>query len=271
MALDFLTLYKHLLPKARAWNITLSKPLRWFFEGLSVLPGQVRDAIELGWADLFADTTRDLDKAEKMWNLPYNSALTTAQRRARLLARKREQGGQSPRYIEDTLQAAGFDVYVHEWFDVPATVPPVPALVRNPNNYLVGSSYLMRYFLSCDEPLAQCDELSAMCNASSTPLGYLLVNKLTHAMRDVFVQCDEPLAMCDEHTALCDNFDKYAWLRKIYNVPTDPAQWPYVLYIGGAVFGEQATVANARRDEFEDLVLRLCPAQQWLGILVSYN
>ena len=55
---------------------------------------------------------------------------------------------------------------------------------------------------------------------------------------------------------------------KEYVVPSDPAKWPYFLYIGAEVFGEMAQVESKRRNEFEALCLKTCPAQQWQGILV---
>jgi len=56
-----------------------------------------------------------------------------------------------------------------------------------------------------------------------------------------------------------------------YIIPNDPTKWPFFLYIGGENFPDQATVPQARRDEFEDLCLKICPTEQWLGILVTYN
>ena len=53
-------------------------------------------------------------------------------------------------------------------------------------------------------------------------------------------------------------------------IPVDPATWPYFLYIGGEVFPTQANISNIRREEFETLVLKICPTQLWLGMLITY-
>ena len=37
--MTFLRVFKHLLPNARAWRITVDKKLRQFFEGLSGVGG----------------------------------------------------------------------------------------------------------------------------------------------------------------------------------------------------------------------------------------
>lgn len=112
-----LSLFKHLLPKAIAWNITIDKQLRQFFDGL-VTP-VIEDAVEwfdLIWLDMFPQTTRQLTQWEQQFGV-FKLDLTEQERRDRLDALWAAQGAQDPRYIEDTLQAAGFDVYVHEYWE----------------------------------------------------------------------------------------------------------------------------------------------------------
>jgi hypothetical protein len=53
-------------------------------------------------------------------------------------------------------------------------------------------------------------------------------------------------------------------------VPDDSAAYPYFLYWMGATFGDRAEVPAARRDEFERLLLKLCPEQHWLVTYVTY-
>lgn len=110
--------------------------------------------------------------------------------------------------------------------------PPLP---RNPFSVLVGGGTI--YLNECGEALAQCGELLAECGERASAPGYPLVNK--------------------------DG--------SVYNITVDPLTWPYYLYIGGEIFGETATVDANRKDEFEDLCLKICPAQQWLGIIVTYT
>lgn len=268
---DMLTVYKHLLPKSRAWNITYTKPLRHLFEGLAWLPQQIRDYFDSVWLDRFAATTQNLARQERMWGLPDVAGLTEAQRRTRLAARKAEIGGQGPDYIQGVLQAHGFNVYVHPWFDTPPVVPPVPPVVRDPRLYLEATSFALLYTVACDEPTAICDEPTAVCDDPANAPGYLLVNKITFAQPDFLTSCDEPIMACDEPEASCDAFDKFIWIRKIYYVPDDPALWRGFAYVGGETFPEMATVPGSRRDEFEDLCLRLFPERLWLGMLISYN
>jgi len=79
------------------------------------------------------------------------------------------------------------------------------------------------------------------------------------------------VAECGEPEALCNNYVAFREDLRDYIVPNDPSKWPYFLYIGGETFGGIAQVDPRRKDEFEALCLKICPAQQWLGVLVEYN
>lgn len=263
--MQFTRIIQHLLPRAKAWSITINKKLRQFFVGLAEgLPPTIRKFYDDVYSDVFPQTTRELSEWERQFALP-SSSLTTQQRRNRLDGAWKAFGGQSPRYIQDTLQNAGFNVYVHEWWKLPvgevliyfgeagqtgaeagetemlagnvvgtlATGKPEP---RNPFEYLSdGASN--RYFLSSGTATAISGGQQAISGATSSPTGYLLVNKPAGGP---------------------------------YTIPLDTNQWRYILYIGGPNFGDVATVSPARRAEFEALLLKICPAQQWLGVIVEY-
>lgn len=53
-------------------------------------------------------------------------------------------------------------------------------------------------------------------------------------------------------------------------VPDDPATWPYFIYIGGATFPNTVIIDTDRRQEFERLVLKLCPAHVWIVELIDF-
>ena len=263
--MTFLRVFKHLLPNARAWRITVDKKLRQFFEGLSGVGGDVKAFFDGVWLDIFPQTTRELDAWETQWGLR-DTGLTEQQRRDRLDATWKALGGQDPRYIQDTLQANGFDVYVHEWWE-PGTNPPV---VRNPLLHIRRGSGLPSFTVECDMPLAQCGEPTAEAGEGVGPTGYPLVNKIFITAPDILPLCGEELAACGEPDALCGNYFQFRFELREYIVPADPNTWPYFLYIGGETFGDLAQVDPKRRDEFEALCLKICPAQQWLGIIVEF-
>jgi len=262
MTVSWLNIFKHLLPRGKAWQITVDKFLRQFFDGLKELPADVQDYVDLVYYDLFPQTTRELNAWEYQWGLP-DTGLTEQERRDRLEATWAAIGGQDPRYIQDTLQAAGFGVYIHEWW-VPAS-SPVEA--RNPLNWLIGIA------CECDEDIAECGEDGAACG-ERTPVGEhpsWLVNKVDLAENDWTIRCEEALAEAGESGAQCGEYDGYKIERKTYTIPEDPDTWPYFLYFGGAVFGESAIVLNDRKEEFENLLLKVCPTQQWIGLFVNYT
>ena len=270
--MTFLRMFKHLLPNARAWNLTANKQLRQFFDGLSGTGTDVKAFFDGVWGDLFPQTTRDLDGWESQFALQ-DTGLTEQERRDRLDGTWKALGGQDPNYIQTTLQNAGFPVFVHEWWE-PGTEPVVGVKAcvtpRNPFLYLRPNSNLFSG-VDCGEPLAQCGEEFAQCGNSLTGVGYPLVNKIFATTPDLLVLCGEEEMQCGEEVALCGNFTDFRTDQIAYQLPLDQAKWPYFLYIGGETFPDLVSIPASRRDEFETLCLKICPAHVWLGILVNYT
>ena len=266
--MEWLSVFKHLLPDARAWRLTIDKALRQFFEGLAGLPADVRTFFDNVYTDLDPQLTRFLELWEKQFNLVDNG-LTEQERRDRLAGAWAALGGQSPRYIQDTLQAAGFDVYVHDFW-VPGTEPAIGvqgcATVRNPNTYLTGGTAGSNLDMFDGQVIAQDGGVNSQDGATNSPVGYPLVNKI---LTQAFLG-DGAVAMQDGGVRAQDG-SILGFSPKTYQLPTDATKWPFFLYIGGSTFPNQATVPASRRDEFEDLCLKICPAHLWLGILTTYS
>lgn len=270
--MTFLRIFKHLLPNARAWSITVDKKLRSFFEGLSATGEELKEFFDNVWLDIFPESTRDIAGWEQQFGLP-DAGLTDEQKRERLSATWKALGGQDPDYIQSTLRDNGFDVYVHEWWE-PGTepAPGVKQCVtpRSPLTVLRREFTNVDILVECGEVTAECGEAFAEAGNSLSPRGYPLVNKILRTVPDIIPLCGEALAECGELEASCGNFLQFRTDPEPYTVPSDPTKWPYFLYIGGETFGDIAQVDPKRRDEFERLCLKICPAQQWLGILVEY-
>lgn len=291
--MNILNIFKHLLPQARAWRITSSKKLRSFFEGLN-FPEDIKIFCDKVWLDIFPATTRYISDWETQFGL-YNYGLTDFQRRERLDASWKALGGQSPNYIQTTLQANGFDVYVHEWWNSNSFDPqnvecgevlmecgnpgaecgnygyiPECGIPKNPLLWIKKDSSQVTRMVDCGEKLAQCGEVVAECGNSLEPAGYLLVNKVSNTKLNSKTDCGEKNLECGETIAECGNFDSFKESQILYVVPIDPLKWPYFLYIGAETFGDLARISPNRRDEFEALCLKICPTQNWLGILVEY-
>jgi hypothetical protein len=214
--------------------MTINKRLREFWQGLTDLPALFREYADLIWLDIFPQTTRELTAWEKQFGQTAG-ALTEQERRDRLDGIWAATGGQGKDYIEGVLQAAGFNVYIHEWW-VTGTDPPV---ARNPFTYIT---------------------------ATELPL----VNKVFVAEKNYTVLAGEPLAEAGEPTAEAGEFDGWLFTQKKYNPVNDPDLYPYWVYVGGQTFPTYATVPTARRGEFEDLMLKHFPTQLWILPLITY-
>lgn len=269
----FLRIFKHLLPNARAWRLTVDKKLRQFFDGLTApLGSDIKSFFDNIWLDIFPETTREISAWEKQFGLR-DTGITEQERRDRLAATWRYLGGQDPRFIQDTLQANGFDVYVHEWWQ-PGTEAAVGVksctTPRNPLLYIRREFTNVDLLVECGEANVECGESFAECGNRLEPSGYPLVNKILQTIADIVPLCGETLAECGELEASCGNYTVFRNSFVEYIVPRDSTKWPYFLYIGGETFGDLAQVDPKRRDEFETLCLKICPTQQWLGMLVEY-
>lgn len=251
----FFRAFQHLLPDAEAWRIRLQsapwligdgskigdpglliggspggRDIDRFFEGLASSFADSRQFVDLVYLDIFPQSTRELDEWEKQFGLI--PAVAGADRIANLEAAWQGTGGQSPRYLQDVVQAAGFDVFIHPWWS--STGPFVAKDPRTHTNVpTVGT-------VQCDEPLAQCGEPTALCND-------FLANEPDYLVNLDLTQSAPPV------------------------VPADPDTWPFFLYWGAESFPDRASVPATRRAEFERLILQLCPAQQWLVTLVDYT
>lgn len=268
----FLRVLQHLLPNARAWRITVNKFLRQYFDGLSTIGDDLKIFYDEIWQDIDPETTRELD----LWNSQFgltDTGLSVAEQRERLAAAWRAVGGQDPRYLQNTLQENGFDVYVHEWW-VPGSEPAVNVkacvVPRNPQMYLRSEYTQIFWSVECDEAIAECGEVFAECGNSLQPRGYPLVNKVYVTTPKYIVLCGEAAAECGEADIECGAFSELVTGLQNYIVPLDSTKWPYFLYIGGQTFGDLAQIDPQRKDEFEALCLKICPTQLWLGILVEY-
>lgn len=268
-------IFKHILPRARAWRITFDKILRQFFEGLAAaLITDTKENFDNIYSGLDPQQTNDMFKWEAQFGLNENSALTEQQRRDRLDAAWKETGGQSPGYIQDTLRNAGFDVYVHEWW-VPGSEPGVGVkscvTPINPNRWLRQSQLITIFTVTAGNPTVTCGNPEATCGASIEPYGYPLVNKINETVPEYFVTCGNPAATCGNPEATCGNYSTFKEIEKNYTLPLDPDKWAYFLYIGGETFGDLASIDLLRKDEFENLCLKVGPLQLWLGMLVKYE
>jgi hypothetical protein len=237
----------HLLPRAIAWQLTVDKSLRRLFEGLASASANLRDFVDLTWLDAFPETTRELDRWEAQFGLQPAAGATESARRLGYAAAWAAQGGQSPRYLQDVVQAAGFPLFVHEWW-VPGSDPPV---ARDPHPYTeqpkIGT-------VQCGRPFANCT-----ATEQAPPL------VLPGPLFDLYPQCNRFLVN-ETHYLVNLNLTRDAPPP----VPDDEDAFPYFLYFGGEVFGTVVEIPAARREELERLLLKLRPMQNWIVTMIDY-
>lgn len=239
----FFRIFQHLLPTGEAWKTTIEKRLRSFFMGLTGVFVAVRLYVDLVWYDLFPDTTRELSTWEEQFGLP--SVGSEANRRLAVDASWKARGGQSRGYIQGIMQAAGFPVFVHDFWSAHDPFTTTPATVRNPHDYterpLVGTFQCQP---TAEPGHTQCrprtDPNQPYCNRflANEP-GYIVNDRLTY---------DAPPP-----------------------IPEDPDYWPYFMYVGGATFGTSVDIPASQRTEFERRILQLRPLHLWVVLFVNYT
>lgn len=268
----WLRIFKHLLPHGRPWRLTINRNLRALFDGLSGIGSDAKDYIDQAWQDIFPDTTRELASWEDQFGLP-NAGLTDQERRDRLAATWKALGGQDPSYIQQVLRDNGFDVYIHEWW-APGSEPTIGVhsctTPRSPLMYLRREFTNVTLGVECGEALAQCGESFALAGNGVEPRGYPLVNRILRTVPDTIPLCGESFAQCGESVMQAGNYSGFRTEYQNYIVTRDITKWPYFLYIGAQDINQIAQIDPKRKDEFEALCLKICPAHLWLGILVEY-
>jgi len=294
--MNFLNLFKHLLPRAKAWKIVTDKPLRKFWDSLTIIGEDYKNyADTVIFDDRFPYKTTKLDEWLEEFGLFLSESLTEAEKRDILAAVFAETGGQSPSYLTNRFQDAGFEVYTYGWWlpgwnvlcgtDIAFCGEPEAQCgqtnpdihfgepnVKNPLDY-IRRTFLPKTFLGpqCGEELAQCGEPSAFCgNREDEKTGYPLVNLIELSYPKYTTECGEPSSQCGEPSAECGAFVDIIIEKKDYSVPDDENSWRKFMYIGGKPFGTLATIPSSRRDEFERLALKICPSHLWIGVLVKY-
>jgi len=258
----FFKIIKLLLPKSNAFAIFIQKKITQFFESLTAIPGDFRDYIHQIFLDIFPTTTRELLKFKDQFGIIY-FPVDEASQRETIDSEWKAQGGQGKDYIQSILRAAGFDVYVHE------NNPPV-----DPDIFLNSIPIMIAKGVN-----AYAGRSDAFAGRTG---GELLVNGpiLTNAPLYLSV-CGNPNQCCGNDLACCQYFEKIKTTDKIYQITDDPDYWGYFFFIGGEatrdpITFELLTITNAiipaqRKEEFKRLILKLKPAQSWVGLIVSYS
>ena len=262
--IDYIKAIRSLLPSGKAFNTYGDKVNAKFFKGLfSWVPAQL-DFVRQGILNFFPQTTQDLDKFEDQFGLIAGDK-TEQERRDQLAAAWRGVvGGQDIAYLNSVLSQAGFDLFVHEWFDLlDSGFPPD---VRNPFDYINIEDNV----ISCGMEEAQCGAEEAQCGYLVTKDGYLLVNNIFFTTKSFLAICGDSNTQCNNETSACGEYSGLSNIKVPYTINPNRATFPFYLYVCGENFPDVVEIPLNQRDRLETLLLKHMPAKYWIGVLVKY-
>jgi hypothetical protein len=104
--------------------------------------------------------------------------------------------------------------------------------------------------------------------------GNPLVNKVLRTDKNYTVEAGDTAYSGEGNEAgeshmQAGNFNGFTSEVDPYPIPTDTTKWPHFIYIGGATIDTALSIDESRRGEFEDLCLKICPAEKWIGFIAE--
>jgi hypothetical protein len=204
-----------------------------------------------------------LDDLEREYGILPNPTLTEQQRRIQLNAKKHQGAGSGTADdLQRALDASGFDLLVHK--NDPA-VDPAIFLIENFQMVAGGdNAYAGR-------PDAYAGLLG----------GYLLVNGQVFDQFPAYtMQAGGDFAYAGNGNAIAGRFDGLKKIPVEYDIPTDPSEWGFVFFVGGAATRdgsgfltniEQGFVPVSRQAELEKIILSIKPLYSWAGMIITYT
>jgi len=262
----YFRIFQHLFPRSHAWRMIVDRFLRKFFVGLGPFQETYRQHADQIFEDIDPPLTRELDAWETQFQL--TGVGTDTERRQALDAAWKAQGGQSPGYLQNILRTAGFDVYVHEWWDYDGPTRNT----RDPRLYL--GSIVPAAGAVFGEPECVFGESEFVFGNGNSAIGYVLVNKgpgVSYLKPTPAACFGEPECVFGELDFVFGETSGLRFVPKEYPIPGDPATWPYFVYVAGENFPCEGTVSAERRIEFERTILKYFPDQLWIGVIVNYT
>ena len=251
--------FKSLLPNGLAYRLPFGSNHRGLFQGIGTTADDAETDSSNILFDIFPANTRALEEWEAQFGLPSTTA-SEAERRQRLTAEWRALGGQSPGYTQDVLQAAGFDVFVHEWWEIQA----------GPLEFELG--------------LDATPCVGTACTGRVSELGDGF-SELGGTVENVRVQRDPRLFVGGWLNELGDGMElgdgaemghQGYLLRNVLTedpsvIPSDTDKHQFFWYIGGETFPDTVSIPLERREEFLNTIQKIRPRHTWIVLLVNFG
>ena len=104
-----------LFPRSKAFRAFVDTSFRRFVQALAVVPDDERKQLDLVYADIFPETTREIARWEKQFGIVFTSGYSLTIRRGLLDSFwKIKRGGQSSEYLQELLQKINSGIFVVE-------------------------------------------------------------------------------------------------------------------------------------------------------------
>lgn len=209
------------LPKAPLFSSIKDRFFTSLVKSLGSVPKSAYDYNGQNLTDVHPETTTRADE----WSDQFGFATTLST--SRLLAQWRQQGGQSPNYLQEQLHAAGYtNLFVHEWW-VPGSSP---VAARNPMPYI-----------------------------NDFPPNNLLVNGIAYSFLDL-PQCGDAYQCGDD--LQCGDDEGIKFEEKIYPHPDVSEQYPFYFYVGAETWPDFAALTAEETEDVKRLIYKIKPMQQ---------
>lgn len=227
--------FSRLTPSGHAWKNLPASVLKRVFGVFDTKLRTTASDLDTVAQDAFVVSTDQLATWETEFGL--RTASSELARRNALDQTLRSNGGQSLQFLQSTLQAAGFNVWVHSCW-----VSENPFVVRDPRAYIDPPEYgteLCTDTVEWDQP--QCTDTPAWGQAQANGIvtGTNYFDNIT--LQDTYLP----------------------------PIPDDPDAWPFFLYIAGQVFPQYAQIDMSRYDELRRLICKHRPLRHWVVLMVQ--
>ena len=217
------------MPRSEAFKLTINKWLTKYIRGLA---SGVPESFKQFAFQPWIELFPDSTSNVQQWADQFGlfPSLSESTQRKNIDAAWKSTGGQGLDYFQSLIDAAGFDVTVHPSLD------PLTNTYRNPLDYLAPQA---------DVGVIQCGSASAFCAGEIAYCSGLQGGIQDHIVnQDLSGRVQPPIS-------------------------SDPATFPFWIYVGGESFGSRATIPESRQVEFQSLILSIFPGTYWIGYLID--
>lgn len=257
MSLDFWKKFILMMfPKSEIFAGIIERFFTKYIYSLGSVPKAVHDWVSYIFLDLIPEYTTQALK----WSKQFNFA--TAQSVEKLEAEFKQQGGQSPNYLQESLHNAGYtNLFVHEWWRA-ATDTTV---------YECGDGHECGDGSECGgfKSVGDTPELRnpfPLINGQSP--NNLLVNPVQIITGNYKYECGDGHECGDGSE--CSPSTGLIYFDKIYPHPIDYEQAHYYFYIGGETWPGIAQIPLSSKKDVQRIIYKIKPMQQRVVSLVEY-